>query len=89
MAVSRNDKQSASSDARHPDTVADKGGAAPELDREVYGFRTIEESEAAEGPGAIEPERVEPLSSVPNSTFASRAGKSGPENKAVQGAENK
>lgn len=87
MAVSKNEPKSAAEDPRNPDTVADSGQATPELDKEAYGFRTIEESDAAEGPGAVEPTRVEPLSSVPNSTFASRA--SGAESKAVQGAENK
>jgi hypothetical protein len=82
-------KESAETDARHPDTVADSGRATPELDKEVYGFRTIEESDAPEGPGAVEPVRVDPVSSVPNSTFASRAGNGGVESKAVQSAENK
>jgi hypothetical protein len=87
MAVKRSDAE----DPRHPDTVADQKPDSPasaELNPEDYGFRKIEEAEPAEGPGAIEPVRVEPLSSVPNSTFASRAGKS-VDNKAVQSAENK
>lgn len=65
------------SDPREPDTTADK---------EAYGFHTIEETEPAEGPGSIEPTQVEPLSSVPNTTFASRKQASG---KAVQSSENK
>lgn len=80
--------KSAASEPRNPDTNADAGG---KVNAEDYGFRAIEETDPAEGPGAIEPTRVEPVSSVPNSTFASRSGKAvqGAESKAIQGAENK
>lgn len=82
MAVSKSENKSAAEDPRHPDTVTDKGGETPDLKPEDYGFRTIEEGDAPEGPGAVEPTRVDALSSVPNSTFASRS-------KAIQDAENK
>jgi hypothetical protein len=79
-------KQTPESDPRHPDTSADKaeGGTTPaaDLDPADYGFRTIDEAEVAKGPGAVEPTKVEPVSSVPNSTFASRS-------KAIRSAENK
>lgn len=67
---------------RHPDTTADQGTQPPDLNPEDYGFRKIEETQPAEGPGAVEPTRVEPVSSVPESSFASRR-------KAVQSSENK
>lgn len=65
-------------DARHPDTTADQGPKP-----EDYGFRTIEEAEPAEGPGAIPAVPAEALNTDDNSTFASRASARGG-NKAIQ-----
>jgi hypothetical protein len=85
-------------DARHPNTTAD-AGAQPPAQRsarggraekaEDYGFRTIEETEPAEGPGAVEPVQHDALNVAgDNSTFASRAQRRGG-NKAVQSGEGK
>lgn len=68
----------------HPDTVADKveplnpADVNPDdLDPSTYGFNALDtegvKEAYREGPGFLEPTRVEPLSSVQNSTFAERA----------------
>ena len=68
-------------DPRDPDTVADKTAGTPaslpELDPAGYGFGSIDTSGAeaahAEGPGYVEPVRVESVTAPTNSTFAERA----------------
>lgn len=70
----------AGTDARHPDTTADKTPGTPasiDLDPAGYGFGSIstdgvEEAYAA-GPGALDPVRVESVTGPKNSTFAERA----------------
>lgn len=74
--------RSAPKDPRHPDTTADAGVTPEKLDPEAYGFTTIEETSPAPGPGSVGATVVEPISSVPNSTFASRS-------KVIQRAETK
>lgn len=75
-------RKNATDDSRHPDTAADQGPKA-----EDYGFRTIEGTEPAEGPGVVEPIREPALNTDgDNSTFATRA-KSRGGNRAVQPAQ--
>lgn len=80
-----------SNDPRTPDTAADKGRPTPALEPEDFGFTTIEGAEPADGQGSIPPTVVEPISSVPNSTFRTRSGKAvqSAEDKSIQGADTK
>jgi hypothetical protein len=73
----------AKADPRHPDT--DKGGdlaepvtgSAAEVDPAAYGFSKIDtegvDAAQAEGPGTVDPVRVESVTGPKNSTFAERA----------------
>lgn len=74
-------------DPRHPDTNVDKVDTVEalspsqvtpaDLDPATYGFVPIDtagvEAKRAEGPGFLEPVRVESMTHPDNSTFASRA----------------